>query len=70
MVITCFKLNPLHTRMPSLVEIGPVILKKKIFKFRQFVIAISFLSPLGKGLDPSFLYTNMRNVSIRKIRFL
>ena len=40
--------------MPSLVEIGPVGLKKKIFKVRQCIFAISLLSPLGKGLGPSF----------------
>ena len=31
-------LNPLH---PSLVSIGPGVLKKKIFKFRQCIFAIS-----------------------------
>ena len=34
--------------MPSLVEIGSVVLKKKIFKFCQCIFAISKLSPLGK----------------------
>ena len=40
--------------VPSLVEIGPVVLMKKIFKFWQCNFAISLLSPLGKGRSPSF----------------
>ena len=40
--------------MPSLVEIGPVVFKKKIFKFRQDIFTISLLSPLGKGRAPTF----------------
>ena len=39
------------------VEIGPVILEKKIFKFRQCIFTISYSSPLGKGYDPSFEHT-------------
>ena len=35
--------------VPSLVEIGPVVLEKKIFKFCQCIFAISQLSTLGKG---------------------
>ena len=35
--------------VPSLVEIGPVILENKIFKFCQWIFTISLLSPLGKG---------------------
>ena len=38
--------------MQSLVEIGPVVLEKKIFKFRQCIFGISKSSPLGKGLGP------------------
>ena len=40
--------------MPSLVEIGPVVLELKIFEFRQCIFDISnhFLKKLG--LDPSF----------------
>ena len=38
--------------MPSLVEIGPVFLEEKIFKFCQCIFSISFLSPLGKGQGP------------------
>ena len=40
--------------MPSLVEIGPVVVEKKIFKFRQCIFAISKLSSLGEGRGPSF----------------
>ena len=43
--------------MPSLVEIGSVVLEKKIFKFRQCIFAISLLSLLGKGRGPSFEQT-------------
>ena len=39
--------------VPSLVEIGPVVLKK-IFKVGQCIFAISLLSPLGNGRGPSF----------------
>ena len=40
--------------VPSLVEIGQVVLEN-IFKFRQCIFAISYLSPLGKGVA---LYLN------------
>ena len=40
--------------VPRLVEIGPVVLKKKIFKLCQCIFAISLLSPLRKGRGPSF----------------
>ena len=44
--------------VPSFVEIGSVVLKKIfVFKFRQFIFAISWLSPFGKGRDPSFEQT-------------
>ena len=43
--------------VPSLVEIGPVVLKKKIFKVCQCIFAISLLSHLGKGWGPSFEQT-------------
>ena len=39
--------------MPSLVEIGQVELKKKIFKCHQCNIGISLISPLGNGPVPS-----------------
>ena len=49
-------INPLHPRIivPSLVEFGPLVLQKKIFKFRQCVFAIWLLSPLGTKWVPSF----------------
>ena len=34
--------------MLCLVEIGPVVLEKKILKFRQGIFTILLLSPLGK----------------------
>ena len=40
----CFVLN--------LVEFGPVVLEKKIFKFRQIIFVNSLLSPRGKGRGP------------------
>ena len=41
--------------VPSVIEIGPVVLKKKIFKGHQCIFAISLLYPLGKGRGPSFI---------------
>ena len=41
-------------RLPSLVEVGPVVLERKIFKFRQCILTILLLSPLGKGWGPTF----------------
>ena len=41
----------------GLVEIGPVVLEKKIFQFRPCIFAISLLSPLGKGWGPPFELT-------------
>ena len=38
--------------MPSLVEIGPMVLEK-IFKCCQSIFAFSLLSPLGKVCDPT-----------------
>ena len=38
----------------SLVEFGPVVLEKKIFKFCLCIFPILWLPPLGKGLGPSF----------------
>ena len=40
--------------VPSSVIICPVVLKKKILKFRQLIFAIYLLSPLGKEHGPSF----------------
>ena len=36
--------------VPSLIEIGPVILEKKIFKFRQFILLFRSHLPLKKGI--------------------
>ena len=41
--------------MSSLIEIGPVVLEKKIFKFRQCISAISLLYPLVNGCGPLFV---------------
>ena len=38
----------------SLVEIGPVVLEKKILKIRQCIFRFSYLSPLRKRRGPSF----------------
>ena len=43
--------------VPSLVEIDPVVLKKKIFKVGQCIFAISLLSPFGNGWGPLFEQT-------------
>ena len=43
----------------NLVEIGPMVLEKMIFKFCQYIFAISLLSPLGKGWRPSFEQTEI-----------
>ena len=43
--------------VPSLVEIGSVVLEKKIFEFRQCILVIALLSPLGEGWGPSFEQT-------------
>ena len=40
--------------LTSLVEICPVVLVKKIFKFHQCIFTILLWSPLGKGRDRSF----------------
>ena len=44
-----------------LVEIGPVVLEKKILKFRQGIFTILLLSPLGKVHDPSFEQTSPKD---------
>ena len=43
--------------VPSLVEIGPLVLEKKILKFCQCISAISLLCPLGKMPGISFEQT-------------
>ena len=37
--------------VPSFVEIGTVILEEEIFKFHQWIFAISKFSPIEKGVD-------------------
>ena len=56
MIIICESLNPLTKGcfVPSLVEIGLVVLKKKIFKCCQCIFAISLSSSLEKGWGHSF----------------
>ena len=36
--------------MPSLVEIDPVVLEKKIFKVFDIILIFLLLSPIGKGV--------------------
>ena len=50
-------LNPFHPRMlvPSLVEIGTLVLKKKSFKFSECIFSILKLSPLW-ACGPSIKY--------------
>ena len=43
--------------VPSLIEIGPTVLEKKIFKFRQCIFAFCYYLPLEKGWGPSFEQT-------------
>ena len=45
--------------MPSLVEIGQVVLEKKIFKMCQCIFTISLLSTLGKRRGPSSEQTSI-----------
>ena len=40
--------------VPSLVEIGPMVLKKKIFKMVNVFLLFPYYLPLGKGRGPSF----------------
>ena len=49
-------LNPLQQRCfrPSLVEIDPLVLKKKILKFCRYIFFILLLSPFGIEGDLSF----------------
>ena len=56
MFLFCKKKH-ISSLVPSLVEIGPVVLEKKIFKFCQCIFAISLFSPLQKGHGPSFEQT-------------
>ena len=43
--------------MPSLVEIGLVVLEKKTFKFLQYIFILFLLFPLGNGRGSSFEQT-------------
>ena len=43
--------------VPTLVEIGPVVLEKKTFKYFQHIFTFSLLSSLGKGRGTSFEQT-------------
>ena len=45
---------PSPKELPSLVEISPTVLEKKIFKYHHCIFAISLLSSLGTGRGPSF----------------
>ena len=58
-------LNPLCLRklFPSLIEIGLVVLEKKIF---NFVNVFLFSSPLGKG-QGSFIWTSMNSLYPRML---
>ena len=40
--------------MPSVIEIGPSVLEKKVIKLLQCIFVISLFSPLGKGRDTLF----------------
>ena len=42
--------------VPSLVDIGPVVLEKKIFIFHQYIFAISYFLLFKKGTTHSFEY--------------
>ena len=59
MIIYCFFIWNLTQEcfVSSLVEIGPVVLEKKIFKSYQFIFINSRLSPLCEGRGPSFEQT-------------
>ena len=40
--------------MPSVLEIDPSVLEKKVIKLLQCIFVISLFSPLGKGRDTLF----------------
>ena len=50
---TCKNVNPWWF-VPRLVEIGPVVLEKEIFEYFLKNFTFLLLSPLEKGLGPSF----------------
>ena len=51
---------------PNFVEIGSVFLEEKIFKFRQCIFTISWLSPLGEG-QVFFIWTNLNPLHPRML---
>jgi hypothetical protein len=51
--------------VPSLIEFGPVVLEKKIFKNFQCIFSLSLLSPLREGRSPSF--KNLNPLPLRMI---
>ena len=44
-------------KMLKFVEISPVVLERKIFRFRQYIFAISLAPSLEKERGPSFEQT-------------
>ena len=53
--------------VPSLLGIDPVVLEKKIFKFYQYILTPSLLSPLGKGYGWSFIWVNLNPLHPRML---
>ena len=51
--------------MSRLVEFGPLILEKKVFKCRQCIFEISLLSPLGKGHGSSFEHKEQNTLAYK-----
>jgi hypothetical protein len=51
--------------MPGLIEIGLLVLEKKIFKSFQCIFALLLLSPLGQKRSPSF--ENLESPPLRMI---
>ena len=54
-------MNPFHSRMPSLVEIGQMVLEKKIFKFCYFIIIYYW-----KRSGP-FIWRNLHTLHLKMI---
>ena len=52
--------------VPSLVEIGPVVLEKKIFKFHQCIFAICVIISPWKRAGP-FIWTNLNPLHLRML---
>ena len=52
--------------VPSLVEIGPVVLEKKIFKFRQCICTICVIISPWKRTEP-FIWTNLNPLHPRML---